>query len=152
MCDKHIYNQNDWFKAHLLVLSSYFGDWRPFLNKLSAEVETIASDALSLDFSNNLHYWRGLSILLSLHNLEDQVLPLSPRLRSLLGTVSSLKNFNETSRWNDDCLKVNNELGSYETLLKGHLARVELLEKRTQEILKLVSIPLQKSADNYILT
>jgi hypothetical protein len=142
MCEKHSIGQGDWFQIHMLVLSSYFGDWRPFLNKLSAEMESIASDALSLDFSTDAHYRRGLNILQSLHNLEDQVLPLSPRLRSILSTVSSLKHFNKVNRSRDDrqVQKINNELRAYETRLSGHLARVELLEKRTQETLKLVGI------------
>lgn len=144
MCEKQSIGQGDWFQTHMLVLSSYFGDWRLFLNKLSAEMESIASDALSLDFSTGAHYRRGLNILQSLHNLEDQVLPLSPRLRSILSTVSSLKHFNETNRSGDDrqARKINDELRAYKTRLNGHLARVELLEKRTQEILKLLGVAL----------
>jgi hypothetical protein len=142
MCKKHSMGQGDWFQTHILVLSSYFGDWRLLLNKLSAEMESIASDALSLDFSTDAHYRRGLNILQSLHNLEDQVLPLSPRLRSILNTVSSLKHFNESNRPRDDrqARKINDEFISYEARLNGHLARVQLLEKRTQETLKLVGI------------
>jgi len=141
-CEKQRSSQGDWYKTHTLVLSSYFGDWRSFLNVQAAEMETVASDALSLDFSTDAHYARGLDILQSLHNLEDQVLPLTPRLRSILTTVNSLKHFNQTSRPGNDkeSQRIDDELSAYETRLNGHLARVELLEKRTQETLKLVII------------
>lgn len=103
-----------------------------------------ACDALSLDFSTEAHYKRGLDALQSLHNLEDKVLPLSPRLRSLLATVETLEEhedlfFSGISKEKDQSVIVQDELRSYKARLHGLLAAVELLEKRVQEILKLVS-------------
>jgi hypothetical protein len=131
----------NWDLTHLLALSSYFGDWRWFLKSLSGEIEHLANDALSLDFSSEAHDKRGLETLQSLHHLEDKVLPLSARLRSMLLTVTTLKEhqdilFSVKSR--DQPVDVSQEFQSYQTRLQGHLASVELLEKRTQEILKLV--------------
>jgi hypothetical protein len=98
---------------------------------------------LSLDFTTEAHYKRGLETLQSLHNLEDKVLPLSPRLHSLQATVVSLREhedifFSGVSKEKGQPVIVADELRSYETRLHGHLASVELLEKRVQEILKLV--------------
>jgi hypothetical protein len=103
-----------------------------------------ASDALSLDFSTEAHHKRGLETLQSLHNLEDKVSPLSPRLDSMLATVKSLRDnedvfFPEVAKSKVQPVIIADELRSYETRLQGHLASVELLEKRVQEILKLVS-------------
>jgi hypothetical protein len=103
-----------------------------------------ASDALSLDFSTEAHYKRGLDALQSLHNLEDKVLPLSPRLRSLLATVETLEEhedlfFSGVSKEKGQSVIVLDELRSYKARLHGLLGTVELLEKRVQEILKLVS-------------
>jgi hypothetical protein len=161
-------SQGNWPLIHLLVLSSYFGDWRWFLKGLSGEIEHLvraidfffsfpptlmakaivltdeqASDALSLDFSTEAHYKRGLETLQNLHNLEDKVLPLAPRLRSMLATVTSLREyeslfFSDASNEKSQPVIVADELRSYETRIHGHLASVELLEKRVQEILKLV--------------
>jgi chromosome segregation ATPase len=103
-----------------------------------------ASDALSLDFSTEAHQKRGLEALQSLHTLEDKVLPLSPRLSSLLATVETLREYEDIffsglSKEKDQLVIVQDELRSYETQLRRLLTNVELLEKRVQEILKLVS-------------
>jgi hypothetical protein len=100
--------------------------------------------ALSLDFSTEVQFSKGLTFLQDLHDLQDRVLPLASRLRSTLTTIVSLKEMNQLFR-KKEVLEVHqldqmaNELRSYETRVKGHLASVELLEKRVQEILKLVS-------------
>jgi hypothetical protein len=100
--------------------------------------------ALSLDFSTEVQFSKGLTFLQDLHDLQDRVLPLASKLRSTLTTIVSLKEMNQLFR-KKEVLEVHqldqmaNELRSYETRVKGHLASVELLEKRVQEILKLVS-------------
>ena len=121
---------------------------------LSRDAQHLANDALSLDFSNEAHDKRGLETLQSLHHLEDKVLPLSARLRSILGTVRTLKQhkdifFPEENR--EQSINVADELRSYETQLQGHLASVELLEKRAQEILKLVRYRCLLYANFYLL-
>ena len=79
-----------------------------------------------------------------LHSLQDKVLPLTPRLRSTLATVTLLKKYNETLRKSACCkealyVEIADELESYDVQLNGNLASVTLLEKRVQEILNLVS-------------
>lgn len=106
-----------------------------------------AGVALSLDFSNEEHYSTGFNTLQDLHDLQDKVLPLSSRLRSTLATIVCLKEMNQLFREKgllevDQLDEMANEVRSYETRMHGHLASVELLEKRVQEILKLVSRPL----------
>jgi len=82
-----------------------------------------------------------------LHSLQDKVLPLAPRLRSTLATVTSLKKYNETLRSSGCCkealyVEIADELESYDVQLNGHLASVTLLEKRVQEILNLLGVAL----------
>ena len=99
---------------------------------------------MAIDFSKDGQYGRGTDTLQNLHNLQDKVLPLSPRLKSTLATVNSLKAYTKTLQRNQCCaeemfVEMNDELKAYEVLLSGHLASVALLEKRVHEILNLVS-------------
>jgi len=103
-----------------------------------------ASIALSLDFEKDDHYGRGTDTLQSLHSLQDKILPLSPRLRSTLATVISLNTLLETLRRKSlyeepHSSKILDELRAYEVFINGHISSVELLEKRVEEILSLVS-------------
>jgi hypothetical protein len=100
--------------------------------------------ALSLDFAKEGYYGRGTDTLQSLHSLLEKVLPLSPRLRSTLVTVTSLKTLCETLRGKGlyeelHSIKMLDELRAYEVHTNGHLSSIALLEKRIQEILSLVS-------------
>jgi hypothetical protein len=102
-----------------------------------------ASVALSLDFTREGHYGRGTDTLQGLHSLLEKVLPLSPRLRSILATVTSLKILYQTLQRQGlykelHPIKILDELRSYEVHTTGHLASIALLEKRIQEILSLV--------------
>jgi len=137
----------EWEFSHILALSSYFSDWRWYLKSLSAEIERIASISVSLDFRKEGNYGRGTDTLQDLHSLLEKVLPLSPRLKSTLSTVISLKTLYETlwGKGNFEELhsvKMFDELRAYETHINGHLASVALLEKRVQEILGLLSVAL----------
>jgi hypothetical protein len=103
-----------------------------------------AAIAVSLDFEKDEHYRRGTDTLQNLHSLQDKILPLCPRLRSTLATVISLKTLFETLRGKSlyeelHSIKILDELRAYEVFINGHISSVELLEKRVQEILSLVS-------------
>jgi hypothetical protein len=103
-----------------------------------------AAIAVSLDFEKDEHYRRGTDTLQNLHSLQDKILPLCPRLRSTLATVISLETFFETLRRKSlyeelHSIKILDELRAYEVFINGHISSVELLEKRVQEILSLVS-------------
>jgi hypothetical protein len=103
-----------------------------------------ASIALSLDFEKDERYGRGTDTLQSLHSLQDKILPISPRLRSTLATVISLNTLLEALRRKSlyeepHSTKILDELRAYEVFINGHISSVELLEKRVQEILSLVS-------------
>jgi hypothetical protein len=98
---------------------------------------------LAIDFSKGGQYGRGTDTLQDLHNLQDKVLPLLPRLRSTLATIASLKTYNQTLRSEESCkgelsVEIADELEYYDVQVNGHLASVTLLEKRVQEILNLV--------------
>jgi len=99
---------------------------------------------VSLDFRKEGNYARGTDTLQDLHSLLEKVLPLSPRLKSTLSTIISLKTLYETLWGKEYCeelysVKMMDELKAYETHTNGNLASVALLEKRVQEILGLVS-------------
>ncbi|KAH6679448.1 hypothetical protein B0J14DRAFT_297870 [Halenospora varia] len=133
--------------VHLIPLSSYIGDWRWYLKNLSAEIETFASIAMSIDFSKEGYHGRGTNTLQSLHNLQDKVSPLFARLRSTLRTVASLKRYKKSLNNSNNSIpaqtkEILGELESYETSLHGNLASVTLLERRTQEILNLLVVAL----------
>jgi hypothetical protein len=107
-------------------------------------IDLKAAVAVSLDFKKDEHYETGTDTLQNLHSLQDKILPLCPRLRSTLATVISLKTLFETLRRKSlyeelHSIKVLDELRAYEVFINGHISSVELLEKRVQEILSLVS-------------
>jgi hypothetical protein len=121
-------SDDDWELAHILIDT----------DNLKAAI------AVSLDFEKDEHYRRGTDTLQNLHSLQDKILPLCPRLRSTLATVISLETFFETLRRKSlyeelHSIKILDELRAYEVFINGHISSVELLEKRVQEILSLVS-------------
>lgn len=104
-----------------------------------------ASIALSYDFSTAQNHERGTDILQELHSLLNKIMPISPRLRSTIGTISSLKTLYETLRRKElyakhHSIQILDELKAYETHAGGHLASVTLLEKKVQETVGLVSL------------
>ncbi|KAE8450330.1 hypothetical protein EG329_006758 [Mollisiaceae sp. DMI_Dod_QoI] len=138
---------DEWELTHILILSSYFGDWRWYIKSLSAEVERIACIALSYDFSTVENHGRGTDILQELHGLLNKILPISPRLRSTLATLSSLKTLYEILRGKKlytehHSIRILDELKAYETHTEGHLTSVALLEKRIQETVGLLAVAL----------
>ncbi|KAF8859385.1 hypothetical protein BDZ45DRAFT_361920 [Acephala macrosclerotiorum] len=138
---------DDWELTHILVLSSYFDDWRWYLKSLSAEAGRIASIALSYDFSTAQNHERGTDILQELHSLLNKIMPISPRLRSTLGTISSLRTLYGTLRRENlytehHSVQILDELKTYEIHTEGHLASVALLEKKVQETVSLLAVAL----------
>ena len=135
--------RQSWYSLHLVVLSSYFNNWRFYLASLNQELERIADIALTLEFSKSSHYTDGYTLLRKLKHLEDKVLPLAARFRTTLATVLELNDTNKLFHAAGHCerqeyLDMCNDLKSYETHLNGHLVNVNLLEKRVREILSLV--------------
>ena len=142
------------FSLHLLVFSSYFRNWRFYLSDLNQELEDIADIALTREFTKSSHYTEGYDQLRKLKHLEDKVLPLTARFRTILGTVLALRDVNELFRnagfWQGkDYLDVSNELKCYETHINGHLETVTLMEKRVKEILNLVRVAMKRLAIYY---
>lgn len=86
------------------------------------------------------NHGRGTDILQELHAILNKIMPISPRLRSTLGTVISLKTLYETLRQKQiysehHSMHMLDELRAYESNTEGHLASVTLLEKKVQEML-----------------
>lgn len=113
------------------------------MSDLNQELEDIADIAFTLEFSDPARYASGFAQLGKLKVLEDNVLPLAARFWATLNTVNALQKANDsfhTARLcsNEDYLGLSNELISYETHLKGHIATVTLMERRVKGILSLV--------------
>jgi hypothetical protein len=107
---------------------------------------------LAIDFSKGAQYGRGTETLQDVHNLQDKLLPLTPRLRSTLAIINSLKGYIKNLRERQLCTEelyvdIKNELEFYDVSLNGHLTSAALLEKRVQEILNLVSSSRSRKED-----
>lgn len=116
-----------------------------------------AATAVSCDFSVMENHGRGTDILQELHFILNKILPLLPRLRSTLGTVTSLKTLYETLRRKQlysesHSTQILDELRAYETHTQGHLASVTLLEKKVEETVSLVSRAQSRERVKYWLT
>jgi hypothetical protein len=90
------------------------------------------------------NHGRGTDILQELHALLNKIMPISTRLRSTAGTITSLKTLYESLRLKKlhterHSMRILDELRAYEINTEGHLASVALLERRVQETVTLVS-------------
>ncbi|KUJ23542.1 uncharacterized protein LY89DRAFT_185482 [Mollisia scopiformis] len=138
---------DEWEMTHILILSSYFDDWRWYLKYLNGEVELMAAIAISYDFSVTGDHTKGTEIMQRLHALLMKISPITPRLRSTIGTVTALKTLYETLRRKTlyterHSVKILDELKTYEAHAEGHLATVALLEKKIQETVGLLAVAL----------
>lgn len=75
--------------------------------------------------------------------MQDQVFPLSARLKSIQDTLNEMKELNETfyvqgHGTDADMTMFRRELESYIARTRGDLRSVELLEKRSRELLATV--------------
>jgi len=99
--------------------------------------------ALTLDFTKPEHYTHGSALLSRLQHLQDNVLQVSARLKATKTTLSTLKEVNDSSfapaSDKQDVESFGGEIKIYETQVTGHLVSLELLQKRSQETLKMVS-------------
>ncbi|OCK91162.1 uncharacterized protein K441DRAFT_642086 [Cenococcum geophilum 1.58] len=131
---------------HLTILSAYFENWRWYLNDLGNDLETIVDIALTLDFTKPEHYTHGSALLSKLQHLQDKVLQVSARLKATKTTLSTLKEVNDSSfapaSDKQDVESFGGEIKIYETQVTGHLVSLELLQKRSQETLKMLGVAL----------
>lgn len=94
-----------------------------------------------------------------MHHLEDVVFEVSPRLHSTLSTIKSVRTLRDRDRRrgvfdisddeNDD---LDDVLNLFDSKIHGHLASVENLEKRAQELIKLVGYLVLLATDEQALT
>lgn len=122
--------------------------WRPLWVKSSKSSAFIIDPsqvdiALTLDFTKPEHYTHGSALLSKLQHLQDKVLQVSARLKATKTTLSTLKEVNDSSfapaSDKQDVESFGGEIKIYETQVTGHLVSLELLQKRSQETLKMVS-------------
>ncbi|OCL02180.1 hypothetical protein AOQ84DRAFT_443530 [Glonium stellatum] len=131
---------------HLTILSTYFENWRWYLNTLGNDLEAIADIALTLDFTKLEHYTHGSALLPRLQHLQDKVLQVSARLKATKATLSTLKEVNGSSFASSSDKHGMESFGSeikiYETQVTGHLTSLELMQKRSQETLTMLGVAL----------
>jgi len=100
-----------------------------------------AAQSLSLDYSKNEDYACGFGLFQQMHLLEDKILCVAPRLTSALDTIHSLQGLHQ--RWSKNDLNgelIGEQLRALETQFRGVLAGIDMLEKRTGQLVKLVGL------------
>ncbi|KAF2796628.1 hypothetical protein K505DRAFT_237308, partial [Melanomma pulvis-pyrius CBS 109.77] len=142
-----IKGHNSVLQIHVLVLSMHLKSWRWYLDSLNTDFEKIVDIAVTIDFTEQNAYQTGSELLQKLQHFEDIILPLVPRLRSTLTTVATLCRLK--------CLIPDSQLGSYEdqaiymdetdsfrTQIQGYIDSTELMKKRSQRILDILTAGL----------
>ncbi|KAB8228804.1 uncharacterized protein BDW43DRAFT_290008 [Aspergillus alliaceus] len=136
-----------WFSMHLLVLSTYIGNWRWCIRSLGEEIEKTVDIALTLDLARADNNKDGLIRLLTPQYLGDKLLPLSSRVHAALITVRKLEELNTVfhakNYTNDgDSQRFASEMAYYRTTLEGYLKSVEVLEGKVKGISDLLAVAL----------
>ncbi|KAE9367220.1 hypothetical protein N431DRAFT_495515 [Stipitochalara longipes BDJ] len=132
-----------WSLAHMSLFACYASGWRWYLKSLSSKVNQMAAQSLSLDYSKNEDYACGFGLFQQMHLLEDKILCVAPRLTSALDTIHSLQGLHQ--RWSKNDLNgelIGEQLRTLETQFRGVLAGIDMLEKRTGQLVKLLSAAL----------
>ncbi|GFF98939.1 isoform 2 of receptor-interacting serine/threonine-protein kinase 4 [Aspergillus udagawae] len=138
-----------WFSMHLLVLSTYLGNWRWYIRTLGDEIEKTVNLALTLDLSNPRtedHKDRFVHLLKQQY-LEDKLASLTSRLGVALTTLHRLEKINSlfiskgfsTDR---EFQTVADDLTYHITCLEGNLESVNVLERKVRAISDLLAVTL----------
>lgn len=112
--------------------------------------------AVTIDFTEHNAYQTGSELLQKLQHFEDIVLPLVPRLRSTLTTVTTLcrlKDLIPDSQLgsHEDQAIYMDEIESFRSQIQGYIDSTELMNQRSQRTLDIVSICIKGRA-RHILT
>ena len=96
---------------------------------------------MCLDYENDSDFARGFGILRKMHSLRDRVFFVFPRIHSALMTIDVLRQIAKVSHETGvlTCKIIDTELQSYEVRIRGHLATLDMLEKKGGAAVKLVS-------------
>jgi hypothetical protein len=99
---------------------------------------------VTIDFERKEAYQTGSELLQRLQHFEDIILPLVPRLKSTLATLTKLQTLGE---WipqarlgsHEEKQMYVDELLSFRAQVQGYIESTELLRKRSQRTLDIVS-------------
>lgn len=101
--------------------------------------------AVTIDFTEPTAYQIGSDLLQKLQHFEDIILPLVPRLRSTLATITTLSRLkgvipdshlgNQTNQ-----VMYMDEAESFRTQVQGYIDSAELMKQRSHRTLDIVSI------------
>ncbi|KAL4736594.1 hypothetical protein BDV11DRAFT_172731 [Aspergillus similis] len=129
---------------HLVILSSYMGNWRLCIQSLGEEVEKMTDLVMVSRFTNETSHYQALDWLTKLSLLREKLLPLKPRLKvvhQVLGKLKEIDPFVDTHPGpNPDREQTDDLLEFYLQRVEGHLQSVEALECRLQGTLNLLEV------------
>jgi hypothetical protein len=139
-------------KLHLLVLSTYFSNWRWYLQDLGDVFSKMEDKAMTIDIRERAHYDLSFDTLQNLRHLEEKVIPLGALFRATLEIVGVIGRADETFRRRGDGDeraergdkgdrsegRLRDCLEGYNGQCRGHITSEEILQKRIRGILELV--------------
>ncbi|KAL4754382.1 hypothetical protein BDW72DRAFT_190244 [Aspergillus terricola var. indicus] len=129
---------------HLVILSSYMGNWRFCIQSLGEEVERMTDRVMVSKFTDETSHSKALDWLPKLARLREKLLPFKPKLKvvhQVLGRLKEVDHFvNAQLSPNPDRERTDDMLESYLQRVEGHLQSVETLECRLQETLNLLEV------------
>ncbi|KAF2136180.1 uncharacterized protein K452DRAFT_322602 [Aplosporella prunicola CBS 121167] len=129
---------------HLVLLSSYLGNWEYYLETLAAELQTIQGCVLVFDIGQSTSEQFTSEELQDLLRLQNKVLFRSTAtLRSTVRVVKLLEDINGklvggTPEFLERTERTQRSLRSYLDELEGHLSASEALAKRIQATIGLL--------------
>ncbi|KAK2790106.1 hypothetical protein FQN53_000346 [Emmonsiellopsis sp. PD_33] len=158
-------SQFNWYDLHSLALSSYFRNWRWYIQSLGEEVEKIVrivsghiqEPQLTSPQGDHVFVWdfskpNGREIaaekLFKLQNIRDKILPLSPRLYLMRTGLEKLRELNEHFRMEGHYSnprkadQIFDDIQYYWIRVNGHLQSLGVLERKIQGILSLLEVAL----------
>lgn len=127
---------------HLIILSSYFNHWQAYIESLAAEVGKIRDKVQVVNVEEGP---LKAEMLQHLRNLEDKVvLRTLGSIRSSISIVELLAEVNRKLKaanvdLSEQSAKMDQHLSAYLNRLRSHLSNAEILEKRVQATIGLLS-------------
>lgn len=121
---------------HVLLFSSYLNNWQVYIEELARIFKSLREKILAFDVSRDVNYNLSPDTLKELRNLEDKVsFRTSACLRGAIRTVGALKTLYEAHTVDgftrdSGSKKMYSSLSAMLNRLEGHLASVEIMQKR----------------------
>ncbi|OCL11296.1 hypothetical protein AOQ84DRAFT_374132 [Glonium stellatum] len=123
-------------EVHLLLFSSYLNNWQVYIKELGRIFKSLREKILMFDVSRDVNYNLSPDTLKKLRSLEDKVsFRTTACLQGAIRTVRALKDTYDVRpmdgfKRDSDSKKMYSSLSAILNRLKGHLASVEIMQKR----------------------